>query len=575
MKRLFDILLIALLFVSFNAKSFKPVHNVDLTNLIQTQSKTKGTWPANYFDGFWKAEGYGCFGQGNNIKEEGFGESKGGEFLMTKTVGDNCVTTGHLTFRGPLPTGEFSDSVGCTGYSGSPANPNSSTQGSCNINIIDQNTFKIWNKVTYRRGRNFPATYFPEHRLDRYPQSYFLGYWIGDGYTCNTGGTIPEDVNITYQNNEFTATKVNGDDCVNAGQITFRHPLQDEWIKIKSNDWNINKCKITLGNPRNPQSSTRNCWIFIDDINHFKVNNWKLTFRRGALEPREKVSYPHEYFLGDWEGLNYKCEGQTLTQMVRITYNNWKFIAVMIKGNDCVQKDQISFDGFHRPKYERNVESPLWDIGCILTIGTKAKPQSDYNPNCLIQIVDNDTFKLYPQGMTFTRKTPPKDDTTVQPVDPSPTPSPTPTPTPTPETPTTTPSLPVTHDAYPYDYFKGKWIGSGYTCLNRVGFLDEEVNIEYKEGEFFGVKILGDDCVESGKVSFRGILEDEYKQCEGSYHIPCVMNLGIPGAPENSYSTTCRVEILDLDTFKIPQWNLIFRRRECYKGKKPEVHHGA
>jgi len=120
---------------------------------------------------------------------------------------------------------------------------------------------------------------------------------------------------------------------------------------------------------------------------------------------------------------------------------------------------------------------------------------------------------------------------------------------------------------YPHDYFKGLWMGSGYTCLNKVGFMDQEVNIEHRKGELVAIKMQGDDCVQNGKISFKAILQDSYKECNGSYHIPCRMTLGSPNAPQSSYSTSCRIEILDLNTFKIPQWNIIFRRRECFEGK--------
>jgi len=47
------------------------------------------------------------------------------------------------------------------------------------------------------------------------------GTWLGTGYTCR-GNEPPEKVRIVHKGDTVTATKVTGDDCITAGEITWR-----------------------------------------------------------------------------------------------------------------------------------------------------------------------------------------------------------------------------------------------------------------------------------------------------------------------------------------------------------------
>ncbi len=59
----------------------------------------------------------------------------------------------------------------------------------------------------------------PEHYT---PKSFeFAGTWIGYGYSCN-GHKLQEKVHITVYNGHLVATKLTGDYCVPAGNITFQ-----------------------------------------------------------------------------------------------------------------------------------------------------------------------------------------------------------------------------------------------------------------------------------------------------------------------------------------------------------------
>jgi hypothetical protein len=111
-------------------------------------------------------------------------------------------------------------------------------------------------------------------------QNYFLGNWIGIGYSCQNYNPIPEDIVITYENSQFLATKINGDNCVPSGYITFRGPIPTEvFYGVQY------PCTITLGSPGSPASSTNNnCKIRPVDKDTFEVNNWNLKFVRGSLD---------------------------------------------------------------------------------------------------------------------------------------------------------------------------------------------------------------------------------------------------------------------------------------------------
>ncbi len=55
-----------------------------------------------------------------------------------------------------------------------------------------------------------------------HPQKFeFTGTWIGYGYSCK-GDILQEKVNISVYNGHLVATKLTGDYCVPAGNITFQ-----------------------------------------------------------------------------------------------------------------------------------------------------------------------------------------------------------------------------------------------------------------------------------------------------------------------------------------------------------------
>merc|ERR1711934_1141094 len=84
-------------------------------------------------------------------------------------------------------------------------------------------------------------------------------------------------------------------------------------------------------------------------------------------------------------------------------------------------------------------------------------------------------------------------------------PRPVPRPVPRPIRPRPVPRpVPVQRQVYYYyNYFLGNWNGLGYTCDAKTPQI-EVVNIRYSRGNLYAMKLLGDNCVPRGKLSFEG-----------------------------------------------------------------------
>ncbi|GEM_PF-3945251 len=114
--------------------------------------------------------------------------------------------------------------------------------------------------------------------------SVFNGEWAGYGYMCFAGNSNTlkpspkEMVNIEYTNNKIVATKLTGDPCVTAGQITWyaQIPSTIEYGKYYQAKWHG-------GRPSRPNSSWHDGRIiFITDseirLHGKSQENWSITF---------------------------------------------------------------------------------------------------------------------------------------------------------------------------------------------------------------------------------------------------------------------------------------------------------
>ena len=110
---------------------------------------------------------------------------------------------------------------------------------------------------------------------------------------------------------------------------------------------------------------------------------------------------------------------------------------------------------------------------------------------------------------------------------------------------------PVAPAAGPYvyyytNYFLGNWNGLGYTCDALTPQI-ETVNIRYDNGNFHAYKILGDNCVKTGQLSFNGALPTTLWQ---GANIPVNFVVGSPEHPSSSQVPNT-VHIVDLNTLQI------------------------
>ncbi len=111
-----------------------------------------------------------------------------------------------------------------------------------------------------------------------YGLDYFLGDWVGLDYECFTGGKIMEHVNFPKLTNEILAKKITGDQCVTAGNQTFKFKSYPSELKYNV-DYSIIQ---NVGDPKRPNSGTINVNLRIVDKDNFLLNGVKR-FVRGRL----------------------------------------------------------------------------------------------------------------------------------------------------------------------------------------------------------------------------------------------------------------------------------------------------
>ena len=104
------------------------------------------------------------------------------------------------------------------------------------------------------------------------------GIWYGLGYSCN--GSIPVEIILIEHMNDFVrATKITGDNCVEAGQITWQgYYYQSPFI-----------ADLTLGSSINPQSTIIQDLIYIQNDSTI-TTQIGLEFIRLSLEEIEALN---------------------------------------------------------------------------------------------------------------------------------------------------------------------------------------------------------------------------------------------------------------------------------------------
>ena len=122
-------------------------------------------------------------------------------------------------------------------------------------------------------------------------------------------------------------------------------------------------------------------------------------------------------------------------------------------------------------------------------------------------------------------------------------------------------------ETFDKDWMKGFWIGKGYGCGGRSN-IPEDIHVEFVGDEFVATKENGDNCVPSGKVTFRGKIPETW---EIKKQYPGRITLGSPARPASSQGN-CNIIPIEKDKFRVGGWNLEFVRGRLYPPKEePKV----
>jgi len=251
--------------------------------------------------------------------------------ICTKTVGDDCVTTGTETFRsGNLPEKlKSKKNIAITYVVGTERKPNSGKWRN-SMSIVNGNEFRSQKRRYVRISQIKPAvepTTRPSltkapffrpigaapvlpvapklaaQRVVYFYANYFLGNWNGVGYICDENTPTIEVVNIKYNKGNMYATKLLGDICVPATKLSFEAPIPGKLYQGLSFP-----AKFVVGTPNKPAARQVPNTIRIIDINTFEI--YKHTFYRviGPDAPK-----PHGVYInmkpivgkGSYPGPNY------------------------------------------------------------------------------------------------------------------------------------------------------------------------------------------------------------------------------------------------------------------------------
>jgi hypothetical protein len=274
------------------------------------------------------------------------------------------------------------------------------------------------------------------------------------------------------------------------------------------------------------------------------------------------ADFPENYFDGNWLMYGYGCNRNTpKVEKCKCHTEGNEFICIKTLGDDCVTTGNETFRGkTHNPhKSGKN-------YSITYVVGNARRPNSGHWRNRL-HIINNNEYRS--QGRKYIRDTAQNEKEKPKPapvpVEPKPVPRPLITPIPRPlitpaPRPLITPaprpvistkplfiSPPRQPMVYYYtNYFLGNWNGIGYVCDKETPAI-EVVNIRYHKGRLYAVKLLGDNCVPRGKLSFEAPIPGKLWQ---GLKFGCLFVVGSPQHPA-ARQVNNNITIIDINTFKI------------------------
>jgi len=295
---------------------------------IKDESGLVLSFKQDYLVGDWLMYGYGCNRRTPKVEKCNC-KMQGAVAICTKTLGDDCVTTGHETFRTKnLPNKLFpGKNLSITYVVGNARRPNSGHWRN-SMHIVNYHEFRSQKRRYVRIApkpavnpmvkpvaptikpipapgsipikipiaipsrpipvpRPAPRPAVPAQRMVYYYSNYFLGNWNGVGYSCDAATPQIEVVNIRYYRGNLYATKLLGDNCVPAKKLSFEAPIPGRlWQGLSFG------CKFVVGSPQHPAARQIPNSIKIIDLNTFEVG--KHTFYR-VMGPN--AAHPHGVYL--------------------------------------------------------------------------------------------------------------------------------------------------------------------------------------------------------------------------------------------------------------------------------------
>merc|ERR1719469_1155263 len=345
----------------------------------ETIAAMMGNFPANYFVGDWLMYGLTC--NKNTPKVEKCScAMKDKIVICTKTLGDDCVTTGTETFRssGDLPAQlQNGKKMKITYTVGSAKKPNSGKWRNA-MKIINKNTFISGKRKYVRISPPKPAV---EPTIRPSPNNLLniLG--------STTTTTVKAPVKAVEPNNLLNILG-------STTTTTVKAPAKIEpnnLLKLLGSTTTTTTTSGTKGTApvKAVEPTTR------PSINSAKAPFFKPIAPAPVLPlaptvtAAKTVYYYANYFLGNWNVVGYVCDETTpAIEVVNIKYNKGNMYATKLLGDLCVPAKKLSFEAPIPGKLYQGLSFPV-----KFTVGSPKFPAAKQVPNT-IRIKDMNTFEI-------------------------------------------------------------------------------------------------------------------------------------------------------------------------------------